>query len=102
MSITSESLEVKQAAIDSTKDSSVKEVSFDEYFIGVLCKPILKVIYKNCWPNELAGPSILRSKQPRERWTTFSRESYANMLKFARFFGLSAALRVSLREKLQN
>lgn len=69
---------------------------FEKYFLRHHCRHDLKLIYKHCWPNEHVGPKSLISstksakniKAAQERWTSFGRESWANMLKFSRFFGL--------------
>ena len=36
----------------------------------------------------------------KERWVNFGRESYANMVKFARFYGLTTILKATSQESL--
>lgn len=85
---------------DLRSSAATVDNEFEDFFLRVLCKGTLKVIYSHCWPNEQVGPKSLAPRLAHDRWTSFSRESYSNMLKFARFFGLQSILRVSLQEKL--
>ena len=74
---------------------------FEAFFLEHHCLRELAKIYTSCWPNEQVGPKILHKNNVHEDITSnFARESFKNMKKFARFFGLSSILLVSNQEAL--
>ena len=92
----------KGSNIGRSSSKNLHKDEFDHYFLTVHCRKELILIYKHCWPNELAGPKPLAAAATHKKqrilqdtWTNFGRESNANMLKFARFFGLASILKVS-------
>ena len=82
------------------EDAATDTDTFEAYFIEHHCLQDLTRIYKSCWPNEILGPKKSTKSAREDLLNNFKRDSFKNMKKFARFFGLSSILLVSNEDAL--
>ena len=82
------------------RKNTLKKLDFDSIFLAKELHKELLLIYKQYWPNEISCQTQKKHISKEDARQAFAQESYANMTKFCRQFGLQEVVMVSNLEKL--
>ena len=82
------------------RKSRIKTLDFDTQYLATSLHKELLAIYKHYWPNEISCQTQKKYISKEDARQVFAQESYQNMTRFCRQFGLSEVVVVSNSDKV--